>query len=81
MSTLALQLDQTLNRLDAAKRAELEAKVMLVIRQVAPNAAVPHPRMSQDEWRALVFDLAGSLPDFPDDYEELPRETDRVKFA
>ena len=27
MSTLALQLDQTLNQLDAAKRAELEAKL------------------------------------------------------
>jgi hypothetical protein len=77
MSTLALQLEHTLDQLDAAKRAELEAKVSLVISQVAPNVMVPPPRISQDEWKALIFDLAGSLPDFPDDFEEMPRETDR----
>ena len=78
MSTLALQLDQTLNQLDAAKRAELEAKVKLALQQVAPEVTAPRPRITQDEWKALIFDLAGSLPDFPDDFEEMPRETDRI---
>lgn len=79
MSTLALQLDEALSQLDPDKRAELTAEVQLLIRQTAP-AVLENPAVrAQEEWRSFIMSLSGSLPDFPDDFEEMPWETDREK--
>ncbi|RYD35119.1 MAG: hypothetical protein EOP86_09315 [Verrucomicrobiaceae bacterium] len=81
MSTLALQLEEALSQLDAEKRAELEAGVQLLIRRMAPSALEEPVSVSQEEWRRLIMELAGSVPDFPDDFEESPWETDREKIV
>lgn len=78
MSTLALKLDEVLNRLDSDGRAELAAGVALLIQQAAPAASQGSAISStQEDWRSFVMNLSGSLPDFPEDFEELPWEQDR----
>ncbi|MDB6070343.1 MAG: hypothetical protein JWL81_1514 [Verrucomicrobiales bacterium] len=78
MSTLALQLDQTLNQLDAAKRAEMEFLVRATIDLFAQEAGKPGRTLEEKHARFVA--AAGSLPDFPEDYEESPWETDRDPF-
>ncbi len=77
MSTLALQLDHCLRTLEPAKAAELSAAVLRLVEEAAPPEKESE---RQKKWRAIVMETTGSLPDFPDDYEEQPWETDRVKF-
>ena len=81
MSTLALQLEEALSQLDAEKRAELEAGVQLLIQRMAPSVLEKPVPVSQEEWRKLILELAGSLPDFPNDFEESSWETDREKIV
>ena len=78
MSTLALQLDHTLNQLDAAKRAEMEFLVKATIALFARELV--KPVRSEEEKHARFLAAAGSLPDFPEDYDESPWETDRDPF-
>jgi hypothetical protein len=75
MSTLALQLDQALTQLDPAKRAELERIVSISIHRLT-NENQPPPTTAAER-HALLMSCAGSIPDFPEDFEEMAWETDR----
>lgn len=75
MSTLALKLDEALNRLDAEKRAELENVVTMTILRLVGNGV--KESMTEEERDRRFRACAGSIPDLPEDFEESPWETDR----
>lgn len=75
MSSAALQLDYILKTLPAARAAELEILVLTTIEQFRHAAEIPN--RTPEERHASFLAAAGTLPDFPADYEESPRETDR----
>lgn len=77
MSTLALQLERCLRALEPAKAAELSAAVLRLVEAATP-AELEAAR--ETRWQAVLKEVAGSIPDFPDDFEEMPWETDREKL-
>ncbi len=77
MSTLTLQLERCLRALEPAKAAELSAAVLRLVEAATP-AELEAAREAR--WQAVLKEVAGSIPDFPDDFEEMPWETDREKL-
>ncbi len=75
MSILAQKVDEALSRFDLAQRVELESVVTMTIERLNANAP-PRPTTAEER-HALLLSCAGSLPDFPDDYEDGSWETDR----
>lgn len=65
MSTVTLELEEVLNRLDASKRAELEEGVRRMLDQIPPPAQATGAVLAK--WR-------GAFPDFPEDIPDMDHE-------
>lgn len=66
MSTLVLQLEEALSRLNAPERAELEARVLGVL---GPPCSTVTP-----ETGAVLAQWNGAFPDYPGDIPDMDHE-------
>ena len=61
MSSLAVEIDQTLRQLDQARASMLESMVRDVLARVKATPATPRPDLKRQEWLARLDKLRASV--------------------
>ncbi|MDP1587233.1 MAG: hypothetical protein Q8M07_05800 [Prosthecobacter sp.] len=61
MSTLALEIDQTLRQLDRTRASMLESMVRDVIKRVKAGSATPQQDVKRQEWLTRLDKLRSSV--------------------